>query len=287
MPPTSASNQLLKSSLLEHEGLLLSFATRVVAGGDLERLVDLLETNSEDDGDISSRGSRHGNNAEKKASLQQEAGQHRKAMMELAVQLDHFRKCKEELDSLDAKDASQVEALLQRIQTGPDADGGRDEATFEVQMAEALGIALDDPNQDGKEEMELTIVGGDGSNADTFKYRCPITTKLLDDPVTNIVCGHAYSKQAILQHLRVAKGKQCPVAGCRTVNISPSHLKHDIKLTQLVRRQKRREDAAQESRQISQAMAMMEDEEGDDDDDDMHYKGAEPVIKQSPGEDSH
>lgn len=91
---------------------------------------------------------------------------------------------------------------------------------------------------------ELEIVPGIGDkNHSTMTGRslkCPLTGKWLDDPVRNILCGHAYSKEAMLRHLTCSTN--CPVAGCRNQKVNAQQLTPDLELTQLVRRQKRRSE---------------------------------------------
>lgn len=289
MGPISSHSQILKAGLQEHEAMLSSFASRVAVGGDLEQIDDALvqaktevETNGGADGVVivnQKKRNRNKSNHHQRddtiiSPLQKEAGTHRTVLMELAGELDHYRKCMEVLEALDGKDATQVEAFIQRLQEGPNVYGGRDKGPgFQIQMAESLGITLDRHlSQDGgddddEEEMAIIVGGGAGSSTSTSKLRCPITTKLMEDPVRNSLCGHTYSKEAILQHLRVSRRKECPVAGCSAVNISPRHLTEDIGLTQLVRRRRRREDAVKERRQLSPTIADKDgnDEDGNDD----------------------
>ncbi|KAI6649798.1 hypothetical protein LOD99_6587 [Oopsacas minuta] len=44
---------------------------------------------------------------------------------------------------------------------------------------------------------------------------CPLTQQQLRSPMKNTRCGHVYSRQAILAHIRAKKGgAQCPASGC-------------------------------------------------------------------------
>jgi SUMO ligase MMS21 Smc5/6 complex component len=51
-------------------------------------------------------------------------------------------------------------------------------------------------------------------------YRCPITTQKIVNPVTNGVCKHVASKDAVMQMLRNAKNKaecKCFMTGCNAM----------------------------------------------------------------------
>ncbi|KAJ1675761.1 hypothetical protein EV182_000638 [Spiromyces aspiralis] len=56
----------------------------------------------------------------------------------------------------------------------------------------------DDPDNEGEE--------GDGEElvvaAAKISLKCPLTASWLEEPVTNNVCGHNYSKEAVLNHIR-------------------------------------------------------------------------------------
>jgi SUMO ligase MMS21 Smc5/6 complex component len=52
-----------------------------------------------------------------------------------------------------------------------------------------------------------------------LQYKCPLTLTTFVSPVQSVLCGHIYSKTAVLQHIKIAKNggaePSCPVAGCR------------------------------------------------------------------------
>jgi hypothetical protein len=71
---------------------------------------------------------------------------------------------------------------------------------------------------------------------------CPITRILFDEPVKNTACGHTYSRQAVLTHIRarpVGKAK-CPVGGCPAV-ILERNLVDDGEMDRAVRREIRQQ----------------------------------------------
>ena len=127
---------------------------------------------------------------------------------------------------------------------------------------------LNDQDQDDEEDQELQVVTGghtSSTSAALFRLKCPLTGTLLEDPVKNSVCGHAYSKAAIVDHLRRARTKVCPMVGCHNKQVTNDQLVPDLELTQLVRRHKRRSDANKERHDLTQ---ILEDVDNQDDDDD-------------------
>ena len=89
----------------------------------------------------------------------------------------------------------------------------------------------------------------------TRNLKCPISFALMVEPMRNKVCGHTYSKLSILDHL--TKSKECPVTGCRNVNVARSQLEPDLEMATAIRRWKIRQEHAQ--RQISQNAIDMDD----------------------------
>ncbi|KAG4304304.1 hypothetical protein PORY_002279 [Pneumocystis oryctolagi] len=48
--------------------------------------------------------------------------------------------------------------------------------------------------------------------------KCPLTMKYLEEPVKSCICGHYFSKYAILEILKCNNGKcTCPVVGCNKI----------------------------------------------------------------------
>jgi hypothetical protein len=176
-----------------------------------------------------------------------------------------------------------LEEMVQAIEEagqGPPDEAGSSCGTFEAEIRSILGTPLgvssnnnNDSNEEDEDE-ELAIIGG-GRHSSSGGLRCPFTCTLLEDPVKSTVCGHAYSKQAILNHLSICS--KCPVAGCGNKRVRREDLKADVELSQLVRRQKRRDDAEQEQRRLSQVL----DEDDFDDDDDVLMSKSFPGRRSS------
>ena len=74
-------------------------------------------------------------------------------------------------------------------------------------------------------------------------HKCPLTQKLLEDPVSHRTCKHTYSRQAILDYIhgRAKNGKaaRCPVSGCKN-KVTEGDLQRNHALQGQLQRQKRR-----------------------------------------------
>ncbi|KAG7361232.1 zinc-finger MIZ type domain containing protein [Nitzschia inconspicua] len=114
----------------------------------------------------------------------------------------------------------------------------------------------------GNEDDEIAVVN---NNMDEVALKCPLTAVLMEDPVKNKFCGHSYSREAIMNHIRFSGGRKkcvCPVAGCTNRTVDESQLEEDKLTETLVRRYKKRQQLSQKS----QHSALDLDEEEDDDD---------------------
>jgi SUMO ligase MMS21 Smc5/6 complex component len=89
--------------------------------------------------------------------------------------------------------------------------------------------------KDDDQDEDLQVV------SQRVSYICPITTKLLVNPVKSSQCGHVYSKAAIVQ-MMVAHGRgdiECPKAGCNHY-VRESYLKEDRSIARAVAKEERR-----------------------------------------------
>ncbi|SNX84174.1 related to MMS21 - SUMO ligase and component of the SMC5-SMC6 complex [Melanopsichium pennsylvanicum] len=89
-----------------------------------------------------------------------------------------------------------------------------------------------DENDDSDDDLQM---GGATQN-----FRCPLTTNILEDPVSNAKCSHSYSKSAIEDYVN-AGNNRCPASGCQAL-VSRATLKLDPALTKKVAAFKRREE---------------------------------------------
>jgi hypothetical protein len=260
---------LLRAALQEHQALCKSFASRLANDGDNENALKELGQWEEDEGQ------------------QERLEEERRRVIQLAVQCDYgMSMIDHDLANLVGRQHLEPKALdeiIQKIESGPVKSSGGTTTSrppvgnYETEIRSILGMTT---GKQEDEDEELAVVGGGGGgrrNSDVgATLRCPLTGKLLEDPVKNSVCGHAYSKKAIQAHLAISS--LCPVAGCRNEQVRWQHLKvNDVELTQLLRRHKRREDAEREQRQFSQ---VLDDEDDDEDDDGV---GGDDQASSNPG----
>lgn len=91
----------------------------------------------------------------------------------------------------------------------------------------------------------------------TLNLKCPIMGSLMQDPVKNKVCGHTYSKVAILNHIAI--DRRCPVAGCQNLHVKQDQLEPDMETTAEIRRERIRQEHAQ--RQMTQNAIDMDDDD--------------------------
>lgn len=63
-------------------------------------------------------------------------------------------------------------------------------------------------NNDSESSDEELVVGG------RIDLNCPLTMKLLEDPVTSTQCPHSFSYKPVMEYLKHGP-QQCPVSGCQ------------------------------------------------------------------------
>jgi len=108
------------------------------------------------------------------------------------------------------------------------------------------------PNEALPEEQNSDLVVMSQKNDE---YICPLTKITLVNPMKNRNCGHYYSKTAILEFLKSARQKGCPVAGCSAL-ITKSTLEDDLDLERRIRRMQKKkkkqsdEDEAQSAEDL-------------------------------------
>jgi hypothetical protein len=122
------------------------------------------------------------------------------------------------------------------------------------EVANNLGVQPDDDD-------ELAVLPPSGGGGE--KLKCPLSMKLMNDPVKSTVCGHVYSNEAISAHIRFIENKnrgkrpqnkdpcQCPVPGCSNRDLTFDQLVKDDYTSKLVIREKKRLQRAQQSQSQS------------------------------------
>jgi len=98
----------------------------------------------------------------------------------------------------------------------------------------------DEPMQDEENE-GLMVMSSAGENT-----ICPITRKDFEEPVKNPVCGHVYTKEAIIQVIRTKRGRSvtCPVAGCRAP-VNEKSLEPDVEMERKLKKLKKQKEIKQ------------------------------------------
>ena len=117
-----------------------------------------------------------------------------------------------------------------------------------LKLCKQLG---EDQNED--EDDELAVVSN-GHDSGTNKLKCPLTMRLMEEPVRSRVCGHSFSKHAIVAHLRISR--ECPVPGCVNRQMRVAELEDDMETTMRIRRHKKRESATKKA-----TRGLLDDEE--------------------------
>ncbi|KAJ1940489.1 hypothetical protein GGF37_003953 [Kickxella alabastrina] len=103
-----------------------------------------------------------------------------------------------------------------------------------------------DLKHDGEPMPRLFHAGGGGEEEEEsdedlvisgakLTYKCPVSQSWLIDPMTSKLCGHSFSKDAILAYVRSQRGgnAKCPVGGCASI-IGPRDLFSDAVLERKV-----------------------------------------------------
>ena len=106
------------------------------------------------------------------------------------------------------------------------------------------------------DDEEIAILPSDNGGK---SLKCPITTAMMVDPYKSKVCAHVYEKEAIMKHLRIRK--ECPVAGCINTKMTVAQLEPDKATANKIRREKVRQQRAQEHQAFTQETIDMDDED--------------------------
>ncbi|CBQ68195.1 conserved hypothetical protein [Sporisorium reilianum SRZ2] len=91
-----------------------------------------------------------------------------------------------------------------------------------------------DENASGDDDDEIQTGGV------TQNFRCPLTANIMEDPLSNTLCTHSYSRAAITEYV-AAGNNRCPASACMAA-VSMRSLKHDPLLVKKVAAFKRREE---------------------------------------------
>ena len=250
-----------------------------------------------------------GSNDEEQAAAAAEVtswfDERRQRLINLAKKYDKYSDIVTELKEDVERQTSQehqegkIKSILAKLENdGNDEDGNNDSdggciynnKRYELEIRTKLGFpdeetgaageGVANKNGDGNEnDDEDLVVVGDGrkQKRQAGALTCPIMGTLLEDPVKSTRCGHAYSKAAIMSHLRIKSC--CPVAGCVIKDMTANQLQPDLELVQLVRKAKRREDARREHLSLSQACLDIDDSFENEDDENEEEEDSTMAVK--------
>jgi Zinc-finger of the MIZ type in Nse subunit len=111
-------------------------------------------------------------------------------------------------------------------------------------------------NDDSDSDIEIENKGG-------ANLKCPITASWFEEPHKSKLCGHIYSKQAILSYIGTRSHKNCPVAGCNNNQLNKAQLEEDRFTEMKVKKAIRAEEKEKQAR-LTQAAGV-----GDSDEEEM------------------
>ncbi|ESK94950.1 hypothetical protein Moror_13955 [Moniliophthora roreri MCA 2997] len=98
-----------------------------------------------------------------------------------------------------------------------------------------------EPGDDSDDDDDLEVGGV------TQDFKCPLTLRQLENPVTSKVCGHSFSREALKQLFANHRGaKMCPASGCNR-SFTYNDCKPDNKLAQRMRIYIRRQQSASQN----------------------------------------
>ena len=101
--------------------------------------------------------------------------------------------------------------------------------------------------EEDEDEEDLEVL-----RTSSVSLECPVLHMLMEDPVRNVSCKHAYSRRGISMLLETERRREelgeegtvsvkCPVAGC-VHHVKESTLEDDAKLAFLVKREKKKQE---------------------------------------------
>ncbi|CAM9630834.1 unnamed protein product [Chrysoparadoxa australica] len=118
-------------------------------------------------------------------------------------------------------------------------EGVQDDPTKDERYKAVMRIIKPDEAMD--EDEDLVVMEGNTS------LICVLTSAMLEEPVKSTICGHVFSKKAMMRHIQVLKGNApCPVGGCSS-RVRAKDLEPDKEMESRIRIAKRVESQTQQS----------------------------------------
>ncbi|PWN47950.1 hypothetical protein IE53DRAFT_389887 [Violaceomyces palustris] len=124
------------------------------------------------------------------------------------------------------------------------------EQIWEVSQTGAMPPITDlvpaEPGDEADSDEDL-VVGGVMQD-----YKCPLSARILEDPLSSTVCKHSYSRREVMEYLAGNGGTaRCPATGCDKV-ITRQNLKENRELRKRVAAYERREEEREIKRRGTQ-----------------------------------
>ncbi len=102
--------------------------------------------------------------------------------------------------------------------------GKKDAALMKMEKYKAVLKNLKDLNNDEDGEIQVEV-----NTNDTHRFKCPLSTLTLVEPMRNSNCDHVYSKEHILQHIKVYDVYFASELPCRFIYRTPGlHIKYSV-----------------------------------------------------------
>ena len=113
-------------------------------------------------------------------------------------------------------------------------------------MKEFEDLTVPGPSGDVQTSQEEPVGTGIVIGQVEVSLNCPLTKKLMEDPVTNKICSHSFSRQAVFtlirQYQQAHRNKQtrCPIGGCNN-KLKEADFEPNRELERAIRKKEREE----------------------------------------------
>jgi hypothetical protein len=109
-----------------------------------------------------------------------------------------------------------------------------------IRIKENLG----EPTANDDDDIQVEMPNQDSSN----QYKCPVTQRLIENPVRNKVCGHVYDLAGFRFWMRGHQTRKCPISGCTNATACESQLEEDVEFQMKLRRFVKRGEQERQNR---------------------------------------
>ena len=109
-----------------------------------------------------------------------------------------------------------------------------------IRIKENLG----EPTANDDDDIQVEMPNQDSSN----QYTCPVTQRLIENPVRNVVCGHVFDLAGFRFWMRGHGTRKCPISGCSNATACESQLEDDVEFQMKLRRFVKRGEQERQNR---------------------------------------